>query len=301
MKKLDDHTKALIAVLLAVVAGGGNAVFTKIALREIPPFSSIFLRWFIAFLFVLPLFLREKPKIDKDFGYAFAVSTFATINIVMFAFGVRLTSASVSQMIYAGVPMIIAILSYFMLKEKVTRQKVIGLIVGLAGVAIIIFSPLLHGGLDLRASVIGNFLIFISTISFSLYTIFSKKLQKKHSPVYVLATYIINSMIVGLVFGLFDFVTSPGWYLHISMITVWSILYTGIFGAFLFYLLYQYAIKHGTPVIASMSLYLLPIAAFIWASILLGEKLTPGFILGSILAFAGAYLVTKKPAPTAYS
>src|SRR3989344_5173665 len=115
MKKLDDHTKALIAVLLAVVAGGGNAVFTKIALREIPPFSSIF--------------LREKPKIDKDFGYAFAVSTFATINIVMFAFGVRLTSASVSQMIYAGVPMIIAILSYFMLKEKVTRQKVIGLIV----------------------------------------------------------------------------------------------------------------------------------------------------------------------------
>lgn len=295
MKKVDNHTKALIAILLAVVAGGGNAALTKIAVREIPPFSLTFLRWLIALIFVLPLFLREKPKIDKNFWRAFGISTFATINVIMFAFGVRLTSASVSQMIYAGVPMIIAVLSYFALGERVTLQKVVGLVIGFVGVGIIIFSPLLNGNLELRTSVLGNLLIFISTFSFALYTILSKRLQKKHSPTYVLALYIINTVIVGFILGMFDFVIHPNWFAHVSMTAIWATFYTGFAGAFLFYLLYQYAIKHGTPVIASMVLYLLPIAAFIWASLLLGEKLTIGFVVGSILAFAGAYLVTKKP------
>ena len=61
-----------------------------------------------------------------------------------------------------------------------------------------------------------------------------------------------------------------------------------------YYLLYQYAIKHGGSVFASMVFYLLAIFAFFFAFLLLGEGLTIGLVAGGILVLLGIYLTTGK-------
>ncbi|MFA7278405.1 MAG: EamA family transporter, partial [Candidatus Gracilibacteria bacterium] len=61
-----------------------------------------------------------------------------------------------------------------------------------------------------------------------------------------------------------------------------------------YYLLLQYALKTSSPLATSTTLYLQPLFAIIWASILLGEHLTSGLVIGGILAFIGIGLVMSK-------
>jgi drug/metabolite transporter (DMT)-like permease len=70
------------------------------------------------------------------------------------------------------------------------------------------------------------------------------------------------------------------------------LFYVAVFGTAVYYFLNQYTIKHSSPVIASLTLYLQPVFTFAWAHILLGEKLTFQFICGTILIFLGVTLTS---------
>lgn len=134
---------AIIAVLLAAITGGGNPVFVKIALQEIPVFTFNFLRFFISLLLILPLFLREKPKITKDVYKLIPLSLLPVMNITLFAFGVRLTTATTGQMIYGAVPIVAGVLSYLFLSEKVGLNKIVGILLGFIGTMIIVLLPII--------------------------------------------------------------------------------------------------------------------------------------------------------------
>jgi drug/metabolite transporter (DMT)-like permease len=80
---------------------------------------------------------------------------------------------------------------------------------------------------------------------------------------------------------------------QVTMVSLVSTAYVGIIGSALWYLLYQYIIHHSSPLIASMILYLQPAATFVWAAFLLGEQLTPGFLIGAALAFIGVFFTMQ--------
>jgi len=58
------------------------------------------------------------------------------------------------------------------------------------------------------------------------------------------------------------------------------------------YMLNQYSYKYANPVIGSFSLYLLPVFAYFSAYILLGEKLTAGLFIGTVIVFISIALTT---------
>ena len=67
-----DNFKAFISVVLAAIFGGGISVFAKIGMKQIPPFSFTFFRFFIASLCMLPFVLKEKQKIEKKIESSFS-------------------------------------------------------------------------------------------------------------------------------------------------------------------------------------------------------------------------------------
>lgn len=293
-KNKGSHFKAILSLTLAVIFGGGNAVLVKIGLKEIPLFTFTFLRFLISFILLLPFFLREKPKLGKDTFQALGVSILIVVNFILFAFGVRLTTVVTSQAIYVLTPIIVVIFSSLLIKEKTTKQKIAGIIIGLIGALIIILLPEINKGSNFIGDTFGNLLILMGAVSFALYSVLSKKLQRKYSPITINMFSILTAMTVTLGLAIYEFTIYPNWWSKISLFSIEALLYTSIFGTFLFYILYQYVIKHGTPLIASIMLYLIPVLTFLWAAVLLGERLTPAFIIGAILAISGAYIVTKK-------
>lgn len=284
---------AFLAVILAGFVGGGLPVYVKLGLKSTPPFTYTFLRFFLALFFLIPILIKNKFSIKKNIHQVVLVSLLSSINIVLFSFGVRWTQASVGQMIYASVPIIVAIVSYFVLREKITLTKTIGIIFGLLGTSFIIILPLI-GKVSLKTGLMGNLLILTGAFSYALYSIYCKKIQKDFSPLQISVVFFATTMIIGLIFGLPETIIYQKALPVFTSVSVFSLLYVSILGTVVYYLLNQYAIKYGDPLIASMTLYLQPAATLVWANIILGEQITWQLLVGGGLALFGAWLVSSK-------
>ncbi len=294
MKGLSDTAKALYAVILATIVGGGLAVFGKIGLKVIPPFTFTFLRFAIGGLFLIPLIGKLHRLTLKKMLELGLLSLLSTINLFFFAFGVRLTSATIAQLLYAFVPIVVSLFSIAVLNKKPSIIQFFGIICGLIGIAYLLFGPQLQIKGLLSGGALGNVLITTGTIFYSLYLIYSKKLQKQYSAKTLTGAFIGTTIIVSAVFALFESSHTIHWIYRIEPITYISLLYVGILGTGIFYFLNQYAVQYGSPLIASVIQYTTPPATLIWAMILLQERITPQFIIGAILAYLGAWLVTSK-------
>lgn len=291
---MSDRQKAFLLIILSSIMGGGMGAFTKIGLSEIPPLSFAFTRFFLALLIVMPLLIKAKRKIIKDFAVVGPLSLFASVNIIFFTLGVKTTTATISQVLYAGVPILIGFLSYLFLKEKLGIQKTIGILIGFVGVLVVVFLPLIEQNNFFSGDLLGNMIISIGVVCWSIYMFASKKLQKTHSPFIIVGIFIILTTLILFPFFLLDLKTNYGWWIHLSFNSLVSMFYVVFIGTIGSYLLGQYAIKHGGTVFASMTFYIQPIFAFLIAYLTLGERLTLGIFVGGLLALLGVFFTTKR-------
>lgn len=295
--KIESKTLALLAILISVILGGGVPALTKMLMAEMPPFSYTFIRFFIASLVLLPLFIRNKPSIHKDFYKVILFSLLLSANVILAPIGVTYTTATIAQTLYIFVPIIVAILSYFFFAERFTKQKVIGIVLCFVGAAYIILLPVIAKGTPFSGGLWGNVITIIAVLFTALYTIFSKPFQKHYTPIQLTSLFVFITCGISFFFLLSDLHTYPKWWENISTSAIVSLIYIAVLGTSLWYLLYQYAVKHGSPFIASMALYLQPMATVVWSFFLLGEQLTPLLLLGAAIAFSGVYLTLKKSKP----
>src|SRR3989338_11305855 len=114
---MSGNTKAVLIILVGSIISGAVTSVTKIGLVKIPPFSFSFIRFFISSLCLLPFYLKAKVKIDKNFHFLILLSLLPTLNVALFVNGVRFTTASIAQMLYAGTPILAGIFSYLLYKE----------------------------------------------------------------------------------------------------------------------------------------------------------------------------------------
>jgi len=297
--KFSDKQLALFAIIGAIILGGALAPSTKISLQSIPVFSYNLIRFTGATLVLFPFFLKHAPKTSKHFYKVLFLSLFLTGNVMLAPIGIALTTATISQMIYVFVPIIVAVISYFIGVEVFNMRKITGLIIGFLGAIVIIILPEIEHFSPFSGNIQGNLIIFAAAITMALYTVFSKKYHTHYTPLQLTSFFVFITFAITLPFAVSDIVYHPLWWHHVTSAALIAALYNGILGTTGYYLLYQYAIKHGSPVIASMLLYLQPAATFVWASLLLGEQITAGFLIGTTLAFIGVYLtinarITRK-------
>lgn len=291
MTKIKSLHLALVAVLLSAILGGGLNPFIKIGLKEIPPMSYSFLRFLIALLVILPLFFKNKFTFKSILGII-PFSLLGTLNIILFVLGVRYTTAVASQLLYLSVPVMVSIFSFFIFKEKINTTKFFGILLGLSGALFLVFQKSSQD-FSLIDNLLGNALIWLATISYVLYVIFSKKIQKIHSPVQITTSFCLTTVAVTLFFSIFEIATAVNWWNHVSIFSLTSLIYVGFLGTASYYLLQQYAVKHSNSLVSSMTLYIQPVFTYMWSSLLLGEVLTGNLLLAAAMIFIGAYLVSK--------
>lgn len=284
---------AIALIVVAAFLGGGIPAISKIALREVPPFAFTLLRFAFAAAVLIPLYLRERPFRTSDLIKLAPLSLLATANVTLFVFGVQRTTATVAQMLYAGVPLVAGIFSYLLLREKLSAKKVFGIIIGGAGVLAIVALPVWGRQNAFEGDLVGNLILLAALCSHALYTVFSKRYQETWSPLGLTTFFIVTTLVFQAALVPIEYVNQNRWWESISRGALFGIAYVGIIGTATYYLLYQHAIKHASPVVASMILYLQPAFAYVWAAVLLGEQLTAGFIMGALLAFLGVWLVMR--------
>lgn len=291
---MSDKQKAFISIFTYSLLSGAMAAVTKVGLSQIPPFSFAFIRFFLATLIITPFIWSKRAFIMRDFKTLGPFSILAALNIIFFILGISLTTANISQILYAVIPIIVGILTHFVLGEKLSSRKIMGIVVGFVGTFLILFLPILEKGGKFSGNLTGNILLIIAVVCFSGYMMLSKKAQRTHSSFHIVSIFIILTTISLSPFFLFESVFRYGWWSGININSIFSMSYVVLAGTIITYLLNQYSIKHGGTIFASMAFYLSPLFGFLVAFLLLGEQLTTGLIIGGILALLGVYITTNK-------
>lgn len=285
----------LLALLGATLFWGGGPVITKLGLEEIPPFTFVFLRLTLALLTILPFFFifNHHRIAKKDIFKIILVGFFGSgLNGLFFISGISHTTATTAASIFATVPLINSIAAAFILREKPTKVRIIGVVIGLIGSLIITLGPNLTKQ-NVTGDVLGNLLIMGAVFSWVAYIIISKGLLKKYSPL-TLTTY---SFLVGTIMlfplTIIEFLNQPDWYLNVTALGMGGIIYGALFAGILAFLLFQIGTKYTSAFSAGVSTYLQPVLTAIVAAPILGEVPTPIFLIGTSLILGGVFLATS--------
>lgn len=287
-------TIVLVLIILSAFWSSGG-VAAKALLTTFDPISVGAIRLTLAAFFILPLFFRFTPKITKKLiADIVPISLLATGNFLLFLFGIKYTTANASAIIYTATPITVALLSNMLIGERVSRQKIGGILVGLLGVCAILVLPLFDNGAHI-GDIRGNVLIFFAMISFALLNIGTRHLitVKNYHPITITTVGIVISalcfdllLLVAPRHGNFSLLLTPA--------TLGAALYIAIFVTVIPYVLHQWVIRHSSAATGSLTTYIQPFFGFILNSVFLGEIITPLFLVGAILVFAGVVVVTGE-------
>lgn len=281
-----------VLLLIASVAGGGLPVMGKLALTQIPPFTFTFFRFFLA-LCTLSLFLVQKEKRFNIFDKKLLLVTSLAIgNVILFAYAISSVSVIVSQIVYTSGPLIAVVESYYLLNEKFTFKKILGIIIGFLGIMLVI--SLSNREKSLESSLFGVVLLLIASVCYTSYTVLTKKFLKKYSAKQLITTLSLMASILFFFLSFLDLAANPKLLDKITPRVVMEIFYVGILGTLGFYVLIQRLTLSASPLISSMVSFTAPVISAIWAYFVFGERLTLEVLFGGTLAFFGAWLTTRN-------
>lgn len=236
--------------------------------------------------------LLSKEQIDKkDFPRLALSALFGiAINQIMFFEGLNLTTPINASIIMVSTPILVLVLAHFLIGERISFQKVIGIALGASGASYLI---LLQGSISFSSSTfVGNLFVLINAASYATFLVIVKPLMKKYSALTIMKWVFLLGTIYVLPFSLQ--LTLEADYAAIPF-NIWlSIAYVIIFTTILAYFLNNYSLKTVSPTVNSAYIYLQPFLASAVAIIAQKDELTWTKIIAAILIFLGVYFASLK-------
>ena len=297
MKKTFSQQLMLFVVL--PFFWGTTFLATKICLADLPPIWLGAIRYTLSSAIFLVLLLRNdrtlRPWRDvKKYLWVFlAVGIVGTFSAAFFQnIGLRFTTASMSSLINTLEPVMVAIMSILLLKEKLAAPGIVGLGIALFGGFIIITNGNPASLLHLDGTVKGNLLILVSIFSYACYTIFSKLLVMRTDPI---SAVTFSSIIGTLALFVSAFAMEPFPNLGQVSTTTWlAIVYLAVFPTCLSLLLYNKLLTQVEASKTTVILFLIPVYGLLLGVLLLGDPLTLPMLLGGLLTIFGVWLIEYK-------
>ena len=303
LKKANDTYKAHLALLTVNLFYGGNYIIAKgVMPHYLGPYAFILLRVLFTLLLFTVFSAFSKERVEKKDMPRLALAGLfgVALNQLLFFKGLSLTSPINSSIIITSNPILVLVLSYFLLKSPVTRTKLAGICLGATGAVLLILTGN-REGLG-TGNPWGDVLIFLNATSFAVFLVISKPLMSKYQPVTVMKWAFMFGLMVVIPVSLEDLLSTD---LSSFTLPVYaSVAYVLVCATFLVYFLNMYALQRVAPSVASSYIYLQPVfaVAFAYAASFLSDQVdyTRDLTLEkgayALLVFAGVYLTGRSSA-----
>jgi drug/metabolite transporter (DMT)-like permease len=181
----------------------------------------------------------------------------------------------------------------FVLKEPLTWKKAAGVFISLCGILFLIFSNARGGAGASESSMKGIMLMFLNSLSFSLYLGIFKPVIAKYSVVTFMKWIFLFSALMAMPMS-FREVISLSW-TRIPSVQLWELGYLIVFATFISYFLIPVGQKRIRPTLVSMYSYIQPIIATVISIIIGMDILTWQKLLAAGLVFFGVFVVSRSP------
>jgi len=280
---------------LVVVIWGFNFSFVKWVISQVHPLAFNVVRFSLAsILIVIVLMIKEGWQSMPVFDLIKMITLGLlghTIYQIFFISGLSLTTAGNSSLLIATSPIWTAIISAGLKKDDVTKKAWIGIIMAFAGV----FLVTVGGGNKLSlvgSKTTGDLLTVAAALSLSLYTVLSRDLLDRYSPLRLTAI----TMLFGMA-GLWIFagrrVVVQDWF-SISLVSWGVIVYSAVFSVVFGYIVWFTAVRTVGPTRVAVFNNMTPIVAFSVAFMLLGEPIAWLQVVGGLTVILGILLTVRN-------
>jgi len=283
---------ALIGLLSII--WGSSFFFMKTAVAELPPLTIMAARISIAAVFLLIVSAvrgAKLPNTVNDWGEFLIMGLFS--NVIPFSliiWGLQYIDSSLGSLLNATTPVFSVILVSILTKDdQLTPNRIIGVITGWFGVAVLIgLGALLH----LDGHIGGQFAVLGASCSYALSAIYGRRF-KKFTPLTSAAAMLTCGSIVAVPAAL---IIEQPWILipDISFMAIGAAVILGVVCTATAYLIYYRVLATAGPTNVLLVTFLVPVTAVLLGIIVLGEVLTINTIVGAVLLFIGLILIDGR-------
>lgn len=280
MKK---SNKVLGSILLSLAASiwGGMFVVVKRVVEIIPPVELVWLRYLVAFWFLLLFCWVKKVKWhwDRKNGCLIILAGIIgnAISIVAQETGTWFSSAQLGSVITAATPTFMVIFAWLLLHERITSVKIISLIMATVGVVVIVgIQPV---G---KQSLLGIIMLMIAALTWALMSVINKMIAPQYDVLQITTLSVLVAIIVltPLVMRNLSQISN----VNFLSFNVWgSLLYLGAISTATAFVMWNQGLKYLNA--ASSGLYFLfqPVVGTLLGWLVLNEQITWSFLIGAML------------------
>jgi drug/metabolite transporter (DMT)-like permease len=288
---------AQIDYLLFALLGffwGSSYLFIKIGVEDgLTPFTLIMLRLLIGFalLSVVVAAARESlPPFGRIYGHLFVMGAInIAIPFSLITWAEQSVDSSVAAILNAAVPLFVMIIAAIFLRdERLTPNRVLGLVVGFIGVALLVgFNPadLASGNMAGEIALIG------STISYAFGAVYAKRNIHGLRPMIPAIFQVFFALVITTVLA---FVFEHPLGTTFTTESLFAIVWLGLLGSGLAYLVFFRLLRDWGATRTSMVAYLLPLYGIVLGAVVLNEPVDGRLVLGTALIISGVALVNAR-------
>jgi drug/metabolite transporter (DMT)-like permease len=284
------HLKWVFLLILSLI-WGSSFILIKKGLVGLTAFQLGSLRILFATLFLLLIGYKSLMKIPKEkWKYIALTALFGTFApAYLFAIAETQIASSITAIINSLTPLFALLLGAFVFGLFFEKRQFVGVVVGLVGCVILIFTGESNGATQNYFYAI---LVVVASVCYAMNVNLIKKYLSDMSPLSItVGNFAVMFIPALLVLSCTNFTAVVG-QVEVQQSMLY-ILVLGVVGTGIANIIFFKLIHISSPIFASSVTYLIPIVAFFWG-ILDNEMLTPLQFVGAAVILGGVYLSAKK-------
>jgi drug/metabolite transporter (DMT)-like permease len=278
--------------LLLGAIWSSSFMWIKIAVQEVGPITLVAFRVLFGLLFGVVVILFQRVHLPRTFKEWSPLLLLGVTNVAipffLISWGEQSIDSAVAAILDATVPLFTILIAHFLLHDdKMTVPKVTGLLIGFAGVVILMSK-------DIGASfgsILGQLAVVLACIFYAGSSVFARRTTEDTPGILRSAGPLLSATVI--MWPATFFLESPLKIPQLPMTWI-SLLFLGVFGSGLAFVLSYYLLHEIGPTRTSMVTYLFPIGGVLLGVVFLNEKLSWQLLAGTILVIASLAVVNWK-------
>jgi drug/metabolite transporter (DMT)-like permease len=273
----------------------GNAIVGRLAAGHIPPVTLSFLRWFLAFLIILPFawkhLVRDWRAIRANLGIMIVLSVtgIGAFNTMQY-WALEHTQALNTLLLQSAGPLFVAMWSLVLLGIRLTLAQAIGIALSLCGVLMI----LLHGDLTTLKNIEfnqGDLIFILALLMFGLYSVLSLKRPEIHGLSFVGFTFGAGAACL-IPLYIWELAARPP--IEFDAANLLTLFYVAVFPSTVAYLCFNRGVQLIGANRAAPFFHMIPVFGAVMAFVFLGERPQLFHIIGFALVLTGVFVASRK-------
>ena len=286
-------TKHWIVFILLGGIWSSSFMWIKIAVQEVGPVTLVAFRVLFGLLFGIAVIFIQRTSLPRTFKAWSPLLLLGLTNVAipffLISWGEKSIDSAVASILDATVPLFTILIAHFLLQDdKMTFPKVLGLLIGFAGVIVLMSKDI---GTS-TGSLLGQFAVIVASMFYAGSSVYVRKTTVDTPGILRSAGPLVSATgVMWLGVAMFE---SPLTIPQVELTWV-ALLFLGIFGSGLAFVLAYYLIHEIGPTRTTMVTYLFPLGGVILGAIFLSEQLTWQLITGAILIVSSLAVANWEP------